>query len=259
MLWTRAVAVPLARASVSGGFALRVLIVEDESDFARLLADSLERAGHRAVVLGTGEAALWEARAHPPDCILLDWMLPDLPGTEVLRRLKADSATRAIPVILVTARGEEVDRIVGLELGADDYMVKPVSLREVALRIAAVTRRRAHEVSDGASTVVEVGPLRLDGPSHRAFVAGVEVPLTALEFRVLSVLASRPGRVFTRAALLREAWDIHAEVETRTVDVTLKRVRDKLGAAACLIETVRGVGYRFADHKSSSHGGGEQR
>lgn len=224
---------------------MRVLVVEDESDFARLVADALERAGHRAVVVGTGDAALWEARARPPDCILLDWMLPDLPGTEVLRRLRADTATRAIPVILVTARGEEVDRVVGLELGADDYVVKPVSLREIALRVAAVTRRR--DKGGLAPSVIEAGPLRLDGPSHRAYVAGSEVTLTALEFRLLMVLASHRGRVFSREALLREVWDVHAEVETRTVDVTVKRVRDKLGPAGCLIETVRGVGYRLSD------------
>lgn len=227
---------------------MRVLVVEDEFDFARLVADALERAGHRAVVVGTGDAALWEARARPPDCILLDWMLPDQPGTEVLRRLRADPATRPVPVILVTARGEEVDRVVGLELGADDYVVKPVSLREIALRVAAVTRRR--EKGDLAPPVIEAGPLRLDGPSHRAVVAGAEVTLTALEFRLLMVLASHRGRVFTREALLREVWDVHAEVETRTVDVTVKRARDKLGPAGHLIETVRGVGYRFSDRDS---------
>ncbi len=227
---------------------MRILIVEDESDFARLVADALERAGHRTVVAGTGDAALWEARARPPDCILLDWMLPDLPGTEVLRRLRADPATHPIPVILVTARGEEVDRVVGLEMGADDYVVKPVSLREVTLRVAAVTRRR--QKGGPAPPVVEVGPLRLDGPSHRAFVAGTEVTLTALEFRLLMVLASRRGRVFSREALLSEVWDVHAEVETRTVDVTVKRVRDKLGPAGRLIETVRGVGYRLSDRES---------
>ncbi len=228
---------------------MRILVVEDESDFARLVAAALERAGHRAVVVGTGDAALWEAHARPPDCILLDWMLPDLPGTEVLRRLRSDPATRPIPVILVTARGEEVDRVVGLELGADDYVVKPVSLREVALRVAAVTRRR--EQGDRAPPVIVAGPLRLDGLSHRAFVAGAEVDLTALEFRLLVALASHRGRVFTREALLREVWDVHTEVETRTVDVTVKRVRDKLGPAGGLIETVRGVGYRFSDQDPS--------
>lgn len=227
-----------------------MLVVEDESDFARLVADSLERAGHKTVVVGTGEAALWEARARPPDCILLDWMLPDRPGTEVLRRLRADPITARVPVILVTARGEEVDRVVGLEMGADDYVVKPVSLRELALRVAAVTRRRGGEATRDVQPILEIGPLRVDGPAHRVFVAGVEVPVTALEFRLLVTLASRRGRVFSREALLREVWDVRAEIETRTVDVTVKRLRDKLGPAGAFIETVRGVGYRFSDQET---------
>lgn len=225
---------------------MRILVVEDEADFARLVAESLERAGHRAVVVGTGDAALWEARSRPPDCVLLDWMLPDLPGTEVLRRLRSDPVTRATPVILVTARGEEVDRVVGLEIGADDYVVKPVSLRELALRVAAVTRRRKEEALE-ARPIIEIGDLRVDGPAHRVYVAGHEVALTALEFRLLVTLASRPGRVFRREDLLREVWDVHADIETRTVDVMVKRLRDKLGPVGARIETVRGVGYRFSD------------
>lgn len=236
---------------------MRVLVVEDESDFALLVADALKRVGHRAVVVGRGDAALWEARSHPPDCILLDWWLPDIPGTEVLRRLRADLTTRSIPVIMVTARGEEVDRVVGLELGADDYVVKPVSLRELTLRVAAVTRRHTNGLGRDTMPVIEVGPLRLDGLSHRAFVAGTEVFLTALEFRLLMALASRKGRVLTREALLREVWDIEAEVETRTVDVTVKRVRDKLGPAGHLVETVRGVGYRFSDRQMTDRLNGQ--
>lgn len=226
--------------------ARKVLIVEDEHDFASVVAVNLRRNGFDPMVARSGEVALAEVRRHRPDIVLLDLMLPDVQGTEVCRRLKSDPATRAIPVIMVTARGEEVDRVVGFELGADDYVVKPVSMRELVLRVNAVLRR-ATPPEDPAATSMEVGPLRIDGPGHRVFVSGREVILTALEFRLLFALARQPGRVLSREALLDQVWGIQAEVETRTVDTMMKRLRDKLGAAGAFIETVRGVGYRFAD------------
>jgi two-component system phosphate regulon response regulator PhoB len=226
--------------------ARKALVVEDEHDFASIVALNLKRAGFDAVVARSGEVALIEARRLRPDIVLLDLNLPDVPGTEVCRRLKSDPATRGTPVIMVTARGEEIDRVVGFELGADDYVVKPVSMRELVLRVNAVLRRSSPPaVSEEPS--FEIGPLVVDGPGHRVRVGGVEVPVTALEFRLLVTLASNRGRVFTREALLDRVWGIQAELETRTVDTMTKRLRDKMGEAGRYVETVRGVGYRFSD------------
>lgn len=222
---------------------MRVLIVEDEADFARLLADFLQRQGYKATYVTTGKNGIFEARLKKPDCILLDWMLPDIQGSEFLRQLRADASIKHIPVIVVTARGEEVDRIVGFELGADDYVVKPVSLREIVLRIQAVTRRQ-HRESAG---VIDVGPLKIDIGAHRVLVSGKEVPLTPLEFKLLAFLAERRGKVLSRETLLNEVWGILAEIETRTVDVTVRRLREKLGTSGVLVETVRGVGYGLSD------------
>ncbi len=227
--------------------ARTVLIVEDEFDFADVVALNLRRAGFDTVAVRSGEAGVAEARHRKPDLVLLDLMLPDIMGTEVCRRLKSDPATRGIPVIMVTARGEEIDRVVGFELGADDYVVKPISMRELVLRVNAVLRRTSMAPGDLDAASVSVGPLRVDGPSHRAFVEEDEVNLTALEFRLLMVLLARRGRVLSREALLDQVWGLQAEVETRTVDTMMKRLRDKLGAAGRYLETVRGVGYRFSD------------
>ncbi len=223
----------------------RVLVVEDEADFATLVAESLRRSGLECVTVGSGQAALLEARHRRPDIVLLDLMLPDISGIEVCRRLKSDAATRDIPVIMVTARGEEVDRIVGFELGADDYVVKPASLRELRLRILAVLRRGSDLASEYQS--FEFGSLRVDGPGHRAFVGGTPIPLTPLEFRLLVFLGSRRGRVVPRDTILAAVWGIEAEVEPRSVDALVKRLRVKLGEAGRHVETVWGVGYRFSD------------
>jgi two-component system phosphate regulon response regulator PhoB len=222
------------------------LIIEDEYDFADVVAMNLRRTGFEAIVARSGEAGLAEARRQTPDIVLLDLMLPDIPGTEVCRRLKSDPATRAVPVIMVTARGEEIDRVVGFELGADDYVVKPVSMRELMLRVNAVLRRTVSSPGEPDATM-SVGPFRIDGPTHRVTVDGAEVALTALEFRLLAMLAGNPGRVLSRETLLDRVWGIHADVETRTVDTMMKRLRDKLGRAGARIETVRGVGYRLAE------------
>ena len=222
----------------------RLLMIEDEGDFADIVAMNLRRNGFDAVVARSGEVGVLEARRQKPDIVLLDLNLPDIPGTEVCRRLKGDPLTRSVPIIMVTARGEEIDRVIGLELGAEDYMVKPISIRELILRVNAVLRRAAGPVESEPS--VEAGPLRIDGPGHRVFANGREVAVTALEFRLLLALVTRPGRALSRENLLEFAWGIQTEIETRTVDTMMKRLRDKLGDAGRCIETVRGVGYRFA-------------
>ena len=191
-----------------------------------------------------GDSALERVRQDPPpDLVLLDLMLPGLDGLEVCRHLRRDPATAAIPIIMLTAKAEEVDRIVGLELGADDYIVKPFSPREVALRIKAVLRRTAEP--QAAAESLEIGELRLDVAGHRLFVGGEEVTLTATEFRLLERLMESPGRVLTRNTLLADAWGYSSDVDSRTVDTHVRRLRRKLGPEAERIETVIGVGYRL--------------
>ena len=183
-------------------------------------------------------------RDDPPDVLVLDWMLPRVSGIEVCRRLRARPETRAIPVIMLSARSEEVDRVRGLETGADDYVVKPFSVRELILRAKAILRR-----SEGASAQeerVDFGKLRVDRAAHRAWVEDQEIALTALELRLLLMLYDRRGRVLTRDLLLDEVWGSHVDVTARNVDTHVKRVREKLGSAGDYIETVRGVGYRFS-------------
>ena len=224
----------------------RILIVEDEPDLASTLEYTLDREGYRTRMAATGAEALAEARRDPiPDLILLDLMLPDLSGLEVCRRLRGDDATRGVAILMLTAKGEEIDRGVGFEGGADDYVVKPFSVRELVLRVAALLRRAGGE---GPSTaVMTFGRLRLDGAAHRAWVGGTELALTALEFKLLAVLMERRGRVQTRDTLLTDVWGYVADVTSRTVDTHVKRLREKLGDAGAYVETVRGVGYRFRD------------
>jgi two-component system phosphate regulon response regulator PhoB len=220
-----------------------VLIVDDERDLLSLLDFNLRQAGFETLLAQTGEEALAQVRRRVPDLVLLDLMLPDIPGTEVCRRLKSQERTRQVPVVMLTAKGEEVDRVVGFELGADDYVVKPFSIRELVLRLQAVLRR------GGPATAPpeRLGPLRLDTAAHRAFVEDQEIPLTALEFRLLATFMARAGRVQSREQLLADVWEMSPELETRTVDTHVKRLREKLGAARDLLETVRGVGYRLVD------------
>jgi two-component system phosphate regulon response regulator PhoB len=223
-----------------------ILVVDDEPDLVATLEYNLQREGFDTRRALDGNAALQEAaRAPVPDLVLLDLMLPGLSGLEVCRRLRAREATRDVPVIMLTARDAEVDRVVGFELGADDYVTKPFSVRELVLRVAAVLRRR--EVPRAGGEVRVFGRLRLDGPAHRVWVDDSEISLTALEFKLLDTLLTRRGRVQDRERLLADVWDIHADVTTRTVDTHVKRLREKLGPAGEYIETLRGVGYRFAD------------
>jgi two-component system phosphate regulon response regulator PhoB len=180
-----------------------------------------------------------------PDLVLLDLMLPDMAGTEICRRIRAHERTRNVPVIILTAKTEEIDRVVGFEVGADDYVTKPFSVRELSLRIRAILRRAHVDSGDVGGAVQVFGRLRMDGEAHRVWVDEQELRLTALEFRLLSTFMTRRGRVQTRETLLSDVWGIQADVTTRTVDTHVKRLREKLGAAGEYVETVRGVGYRW--------------
>jgi two-component system phosphate regulon response regulator PhoB len=223
--------------------APRLLVVEDEPDIAEVLRFNLERAGFAVEIAHRGDVALEAARQRPPALVVLDLMLPGLDGLELARMLRRDAATAGLPIVMLTAKGEELDRIVGLELGADDYIAKPFSPREVVLRIKAVLRRRAGE--SGGRGVLESGAIRLDPEAHRVEVREREVPLTATEFRLLRLLLERRGRVQSRARLLTDVWGYSEEVDSRTVDTHVRRLRRKLGAEAGRIETVIGVGYRL--------------
>ena len=217
-----------------------VLIVEDEKDLATVLSYGFRQAGFDVVTAASGELALKATREERFDLVLLDLMLPGVSGTEVCRRLKQAPETSHVPVIIVTARGEEIDRVVGFELGADDYVVKPFSVRELVLRARAVLRR----VEGGATAgdALRFGTLRVDRGAHRAWVDDAEVAMTALEMKLLMLLFDRRGRVLSRDQLLDDVWGEHVDVTTRNVDTHVKRVRDKLGSAGPYIDTVRGVG-----------------
>jgi two-component system phosphate regulon response regulator PhoB len=234
----------------------RILVVEDEKDLQDVLSYNLRQAGHEPVVVGTGHEALDRVVSEPPELILLDLMLPDISGTEVCRKLKSDPATRDIPIVMLTAKGEEIDRVVGFELGADDYVVKPYSMRELTLRLQRILRRRAAPAEGPELT--SFGRLRIDREGHRVWVDGAEVALTALELRLLCTLHDRRGRVQSRAVLLDEVWRMSSDVNTRTVDTHVKRLREKLGAAGSYLETVRGVGYRFTGGPPEDAAGGTE-
>lgn len=223
----------------------RVLLIDDEPDIVRVLDFALQQAGFDVDSASDAATGLLRIREQQPDAVLLDLMLPDLSGTEVCRQLKSSPKTANLPVIMLTARGDEVDRVVGFELGADDYIVKPFSVREVVLRVRAVLRRGVP--GEGQEKRDRLGPLKLDHEAHRAFVDGEEIELTALEFRLLSTFMERAGRVQTREQLLRDVWEMAGDLQTRTVDTHVKRLREKLKGGRDLIETVRGLGYRMSD------------
>jgi two-component system phosphate regulon response regulator PhoB len=222
----------------------RILVVEDETDLSDTLVYSLEREGFEARAVRNGREAIAAALCAPkPDLILLDLMLPDLSGLDVCRTLRADPSTKDIPIIMATARSEEIDRVVGFEVGADDYVVKPLSVRELTLRIKAVLRRR--ESAPQTTAPSSFGRLEIDREGKRVLVDHEERPVTALEFRLLETLLDRRGRVQTRETLLADVWGVSPDITTRTVDTHVKRLREKLGAAGAYVETVRGFGYRF--------------
>lgn len=229
--------------------AARILIVDDEKDLASTLAYNLEREGFVTATAHTGRAALDTAADGdaPVDLVILDLMLPDVSGFEVCRRFRQMEKMKSVPVIMLTAKGEEIDRVVGFEVGADDYVVKPFSVRELLLRVKAILRRRSQGDGEAPASgeLIEFGKLKVDEAGHRVWVDGEEVRLTALEFRLLTTFLARRGRVQTREVLLSDVWGIEAEVTTRTVDTHVKRLREKLGAAGAYVETLRGVGYRM--------------
>ncbi len=231
-----------------------ILIVDDEPDLVAPLEFALQREGFATRTAVDAASALSAASEAPfPDLVLLDLMLPDLPGTEVFRRLRARPETAKIPVIMVTARADEVDRIVGLELGADDYVTKPYSTRELILRARAVLRRTAgSRAPKPEREVVVFGVLKIDAGAHRVWVEDAEIPLTALEFRLLMALFEQRGNVQTRDALLAAAWEEGINVTERTVDTHVKRLRQKLASAADYVHTIRSVGYRFASEPNPS-------
>lgn len=223
----------------------RILVIEDERDLQKVLDFNLRQAGHEVLTALRGRDGLELAREHLPELVILDLMLPDISGTEVCKSLKRDGKTQGIPVLMLTAKGEEVDRVVGFELGAEDYVVKPFSIRELLLRIDVILRRPRGDQS--GQPPVRFGRLRIDREAHRVFVDDREVGLTAIEFKLLVTLYDRKNRVQGRTSLLDGVWGIEADITTRTVDTHVKRLREKLGPAGEYVVTVRGVGYRFAD------------
>ena len=222
-----------------------ILVVEDEPAIQELISYNLELAGHRVLRADTAEQALTAVRTALPDLIVLDWMLPGMNGVELVRRLRMDDRTRAIPVIMLTARAEEQDKLAGLETGADDYLTKPFSPRELNARVKAVLRRRAPQATDD---VVEVSGLKLDPAGHRVLGGSKPLELGPTEFRLLHFLMTHAERVYSRAQLLDRVWGDHVFIEERTVDVHIRRLRKVLEATGhdALIQTVRGSGYRFS-------------
>jgi two-component system phosphate regulon response regulator PhoB len=224
----------------------RILVVDDEPDITALVAYHLARAGYQVKTAGTGPDALAAVAAEPPDLVVLDLMLPGRSGHEVLEEIRRREETRDVGVILLTARREEVDRIKGLSEGADDYLTKPFSPAELVLRVKALLRRlKAPAVAGGR--LVKVGPLTVDRAALSVSVDGVPVKVTPIEYRLLLILLERRGRVQSRPHLLETVWQAQPDIQTRTVDMHVKRLRTKLGAAGDLIETVRGFGYRIRD------------
>jgi two-component system phosphate regulon response regulator PhoB len=222
----------------------RVLVVDDEPDIVALVAYHLAKAGYRVSTASSGTDALELARRDRPALLVLDLMLPGLSGYEVLEQMRADESTRDIAVLMLTARREEPDRIRGLALGADDYLTKPFAPQELVLRVAAILRR-TRAAGAAAADVVTVGPITVDRAAHQVRVEGTDVELTPTEYRLLLLLVERRGRVQERGQLLESVWEAAPDIQTRTVDMHVQRLRAKLGAAGDLIETVRGFGYRL--------------
>jgi len=225
------------------GSGRKILIIEDETDVADLLSLNLRKAGFRISTAADGAIGLQKARDDRPDFIILDLMLPKLSGLEVCRILKSDVATSQIPILMLTAKAEEIDRIVGLEFGADDYVTKPFSPREVVLRIRAIFRR-----GEKADESLKAGPISIDPARHEVRINGKRVRLTSIEFKLLQKLMQRRGRVQDRDRLLNEVWGYESVIDTRTVDTHVRRLREKLGKAGDAIETVRGFGYRLREN-----------
>jgi len=223
----------------------KILVVDDEPDVLHLVQYNLNAADYDVVTASDGEQALKKVRTAPPDLIILDLMLPEIDGLEVCKLLRRDQTTASIPIIMLTAKAAEMDRVLGLELGADDYVTKPFSPRELVLRVKRLLRSGAGPEANGDR--IQVGELVVDVLRHQALVNGAPIELTATEFKLLTTLAQRRGRVQTREKLLQDVWGYDNAIDTRTVDTHMRRLREKLGLAAKYLDTVRGVGYRFVE------------
>ena len=225
-----------------------ILVVDDEKDLLANLVYNFENQGYQTRSATSGTQAIEQLKKSPiPDLVVLDLMLPDISGIEVCRQLRTNERTRLVPVLMLTAKAEEIDRVVGFEVGADDYVVKPFSVRELLLRVAAILRRATVTEAEKQHEIIVFGRLKVDRGGHRVWVDDTELSLTALEFKLLSTFLARRGRVQSRDTLLSDVWGINAEVTTRTVDTHVKRLREKLGPVGAYVETLRGVGYRFRD------------
>ena len=223
----------------------RILVVDDEPEAVELVEFNLKQAGYAVTTAVDGFEALKKARAQPPILIVLDVMLPEIDGFEICKKLRQDPVTASIPIIMVTAKAAEIDRVLGLELGADDYLTKPFSPRELVLRVKKILAR--YQASEKPKEHLRFGDLTIDLPRHVATWKNKPIELTATEFKLLTLLAQRSGRVQSRDQLLRDVWEYDSLIDTRTVDTHMRRLREKIGAAARHLETVRGVGYRFVD------------
>jgi two-component system phosphate regulon response regulator PhoB len=226
----------------------RVVIIEDERDVSRLLEFNLQQAGYKTIAAGTGAEGLAAVRDQLPEVVVLDLMLPDTSGYEVCKEIRGDIKIADTGVLMLTAKGEVEDRILGLEVGADDYVVKPFVVREVVLRVTALANRlaerRARPTQSTGGATIKIGSIELDPVTHDVRIGGAPTQLRPLEYKLLSLLVSDPGRVFTREDLLEQVWEMRGDIHTRTVDVHVRRLRVSLGPAADVIETVHGFGYR---------------
>lgn len=226
--------------------SVKILIIEDEPDIRRNLEYNLGREGFNASSVGTLDKAYKKIKSKKFDLILLDLMLPDGSGLELCKKIKSNSETEATPVVILTAKDDEVDRVVGFELGADDYVTKPFSVRELILRVKAILKRSDTKTKEVVEVERQFGDLKIDVDSHEVHVDSKLIELTALEFRLLKELVDKRGRVQSRDQLLSEVWGYNAEVTTRTVDTHIKRLREKLGSMGKYVQTIRGVGYKFS-------------
>jgi phosphate regulon transcriptional regulator PhoB len=225
----------------------KVLVVDDEPDVRELLSFNLKGAGFDVIEAENGEQALKKSKLDLPQVIVLDLMLPEVDGIEVCKQLKRDAATSSIPIIMLTAKASELDRILGFELGADDYLTKPFSPRELVLRVKSLLRRR--ETSQEKADVMTLGDMVVDIPRHQVTIKNKKIDLTATEFKLICLLMQRKGRVQSREQLLKDVWEYDTMIDTRTVDTHMRRLREKLGMAAKYLDTVRGVGYRVVDEE----------
>ena len=226
--------------------SVKILVIEDEPDIRRNLEYNLGREGFNASSVGSLDEANEKLKSKKFDLILLDLMLPDGSGLDLCKKIKSNSETEATPIIILTAKDDEVDKVVGFELGADDYVTKPFSVRELILRVKAILKRSDRKTKEVVEVERQFGDLKIDVDSHEVHVDSQLIELTALEFRLLKELVDKRGRVQSRDQLLSEVWGYNAEVTTRTVDTHIKRLREKLGSMGKYVQTIRGVGYKFS-------------